>query len=499
MPVLPTWAPDEVPADAYPVLVKASAGGGGRGMRIVEQAADLAAAVESAQGEAERAFGDGTVFVERYVQAPRHVEIQVFADTHGRCVSLYERECSIQRRHQKIVEEAPSPAVDAALRARMGDAAVAAAQAVGYVGAGTVEFVLAPDGEFAFLEMNTRLQVEHPVTELVTGLDLVALQLRVAEGEPLPADLPPPLHGHAIEVRLYAEDPARGYLPVTGTAARFEVTGDVRVDAGVETGSVVSPHYDPMLAKVVGWAPTRAEAARKLAAALAGARLHGLTTNRDLLVRILRHEQFLAGATDTAFLDRHDLTGTVEVPYEHAVAAAMARQARHRAEARVLADLPSGWRNNPSQPERVAYEEGPVVTYRGTTVEGHRVVSATPDRVVLERDGVHRTYEVALDGLTAYVDSPLGASTLTEVPRFRDPGEDVAAGSLVAPMPGSVLRVHVGAGDSVSVGQPLVVLEAMKMQHTVAAPADGTVAEVRVSQGQQVDGGAVLVVMTEEG
>ncbi|TAL24352.1 MAG: ATP-grasp domain-containing protein, partial [Frankiales bacterium] len=277
----------------YPVLVKASAGGGGRGMRIVSAEAELVAAVTGAQREAASAFGDGTVFLEKYVERPRHVEVQVLADAHGSCVALFERDCSVQRRHQKVLEEAPSPAVDDGLRTRLCEAAVAAAQAVGYTGAGTVEFVLSPDGTPAFLEMNTRLQVEHPVTELVTGLDLVRLQLLVAQGEPLPAEvLQARIQGHAIEARLYAEDPARGYLPVTGTLHRVEIPcgAGVRVDSGVESGSVVSPFYDAMLAKVLAHGATRAEASARLAAALAGARLHGIRTNRDLLVRVLRSE-----------------------------------------------------------------------------------------------------------------------------------------------------------------------------------------------------------------
>jgi acetyl/propionyl-CoA carboxylase alpha subunit len=512
VPILPTWGPgDDIPGEAFPVLVKASAGGGGRGMRLVSAPADLAAAVEAAQGEAQRSFGDGTVFVERYVQRPRHVEIQVFADTHGNVVSLYERECSIQRRHQKIVEESPSPAVDEALRQRMGAAAVAAAKAVGYVGAGTVEFVLAPDGEFAFLEMNTRLQVEHPVTELVTGLDLVALQVRVAEGERLPEV--PPMRGHAIEVRLYAENAERNFLPVTGTVEQFQIPDSVRVDSGVESGSVVSHYYDPMLAKVVSWAPTRAAAARTLATALATARIHGLVTNRDLLVRILRDEEFLAGGTDTGFLERHDPAdlgrplADAGAEAVHALAAALAGQAAARARAAVWPDLPSGWRNNPSQPQQLAFEGrygrhdvAYTLERDGLHVDGHdglRLLSAGPTEVTLETDGVRRVFRVRHSADRWHVDSPLGYSALTEVPRFPDPAHALDAGSLTAPMPGSVLRVEVAPGTRVRAGQQLVVLEAMKMQHAVTAPADGTVAEVRVDTGQQVDAGTVLVVMEE--
>ena len=521
VPTLP-WATDVAGAGdvGFPLLVKASAGGGGRGMRIVRSAAELDDAVEGAQREAGSAFGDATVFLERYVEAPRHVEIQVFADTHGNVVSLFERECSIQRRHQKIVEESPSPAVDESLRTRMGEAAVAAARAVGYVGAGTVEFVLDEKGEFAFLEMNTRLQVEHPVTELVTGLDLVRLQLLVADGHALPPEaLTPQLTGAAIEVRLYAEDATRGFLPVTGTLRAFEIDESVvRVDSGFESGSVVSPHYDPMLAKVIAYAPSRAEAAAVLAGALARAQIHGVTTNRDLLVRILREEEFLAGGTDTAYLERHDPAelGAALVDEAgrrvHALAAVLARQARNRESARVLAALPSGWRNNPSQPQQVVVADsaGSVeVTYLmgrqgalSAQVDGADVDvvvhTATPSNVDLTVDGVRRRCVVAQHSDQIDVDSVSGASEFTVEPRFPDLDAAHSAGSLVAPMPGAVVRVLVESGAAVDAGQPLVVLEAMKMEHTVAAPVTGTVAEVRVQAGQQVEAGAVLVVMTEE-
>src|SRR3954454_19618279 len=524
VPTLP-WAESVEGADdvGYPLLVKASAGGGGRGMRIVRSAAELAEAVEGASREAGSAFGDATVFLERYLEAPRHIEIQVFADSHGNAVSLFERECSIQRRHQKIVEESPSSAVDDSLRMRMGAAAVAAARAVGYVGAGTVEFVLDEKSEFAFLEMNTRLQVEHPVTELVTGLDLVRLQLLVADGHPLPPEaLTPTMSGHAIEVRLYAEDATRGFLPVTGRLSRFDIPalGGVRVDSGVESGSVVSPHYDPMLAKVIAYAPTRTESAALLAAALSRARIHGTTTNRDLLVAILREEEFLDGATDTAYLDRHDPAVLGAPPVSdgdrvvHAVAAAFALQASRRAAARVLGALPSGWRNNPSQRQQVSLRPSfggePVdVSYLfgrsgsvAVAVDGVDVDvvlhSASPEVVDLTVDGVRRRSDVAIDNDAVDVDSAGGWTAYVLEPRFAEPDAGHAAGSLVAPMPGSVVRVLVEDGAEVTVGQPLVVLEAMKMEHTVAAPATGRIAEVRVQPGQQVEAGTVLLVVAEE-
>ena len=365
IPVLPTvqipvtgGAPDAATQLGWPVLVKASAGGGGRGMRVVGGPDDLADAIASASREAAASFGDGTVFLEPYIARPRHVEVQIFGDSHGTVVHLFERECSIQRRHQKIIEECPSPAVTSSQRAEICATAVTAARAIGYVGAGTVEFLLLPDGSFAFLEVNTRLQVEHPVTELVTGLDLVRLQLLVAEGRPLPPEaLGAELHGHAVEVRLYAEDPTRSWQPSAGRLHRFSVpTGPgIRVDSGVEDGSDVSPYYDPMLAKVIAHGPTRDDAARALAGVLDGAEIHGVTTNRDLLVRILRHPEFLSADIDTGFLVRHDPAelgapkATADVEQRHAVAAALVAQAQRRRAAPVLGGLPSGWRNNGSQ------------------------------------------------------------------------------------------------------------------------------------------------------
>ncbi|ODU10962.1 MAG: acetyl/propionyl-CoA carboxylase subuit alpha, partial [Pseudonocardia sp. SCN 72-51] len=430
---------------------------------------------------------------------------------------LFERECSIQRRYQKIVEESPSPAVDDALRAELGAAAVAAGKAIGYTGAGTVEFVMDQQGKFFFLEVNTRLQVEHPVTELVTGLDLVEQQLRVAEGDPLPeAVTSASIHGHAIEVRLYAEDVAAGFLPATGTLHSFTIpSGDgIRVDTGFVDGSVVSPHYDPMLAKVIAHGPTRTDAARALARALAGARIHGVTTNRDLLVGILREEEFLAGGTDTGYLTRHDpaaLGAPAGGVARHAAAAALAAQATNRAGARVLATFPSGWRNVGGEPQRAAYTVGDTevaVAYRyrrgvldvrvDDAALGEVVVaSATPDLVVLEVDGVRRRYTVTRADGVSYVDGPDGSVALVEVPRFADPNAAAAAGSLLAPMPGGVVRVLAEAGASVTAGQPLVVLEAMKMEHTVAAPVDGIVSEIHVAQGDQVDTGQVLAVVDE--
>jgi propionyl-CoA carboxylase alpha chain len=502
----------------FPLLVKAAFGGGGRGMRLVAGPADLAGALASARSEAVSAFGDGTVFAERFVADPRHVEVQILGDTAGSVVHLFERECSIQRRYQKIVEECPSPAVGEDLRAALAAAAVTAGQAVGYTGAGTVEFVLDRDGSFWFLEMNTRLQVEHPVTEAVTGLDLVELQLRIAEGEPLPSEArQAAINGHAIEVRLYAEDVSSGFIPATGTVHRFTIgeAPGIRVDTGFRDGSAVSPHYDAMLAKVIAHGRTRADAARRLARALEQAEIHGVTTNRDLLAGILREPGFLAGATDTGYLTRHGPAALsasaapgAATARAHALAAALARQARHRAEAPVLGTLPSGWRNVFSAPQRVAYTaagQPREVAYRirgdrvDADVDGvpvHALVHAAgPGRVDLEIDGTRRVYRVHQAGPDTYVDASDGSSALSEVPRFGDPRRAAPTGSLLAPMPGLVLRVLTEAGAVVTAGQPLLVLEAMKMEQTVSAPADGVVAELRAKAGEQVSTGQILAVL----
>ncbi|MDN5931037.1 MAG: ATP-grasp domain-containing protein [Pseudonocardia sp.] len=504
----------------YPLLVKAAFGGGGRGMRIVRSAADVVEAVTGARREAASAFGNGTVFMERFVEDPRHVEVQIFGDTHGTVVHLFERECSIQRRYQKIVEEAPSPAVDEALRTQLGDAAIAAGAAIGYTGAGTVEFVMAQNGEFFFLEVNTRLQVEHPVTEEITGLDLVALQIQVAEGDPLPVEATDvTITGHAIEARIYAEDPTADYLPGSGTLHWFRIPDlpGVRVDTGVRDGSVVGTHYDPMLAKVIAHGRTRSEAARKLARALSEAEIHGLVTNRDLLVAILREPEFLAGKTDTGYLTRHEPAALVGIPTPqavavHALAAAIAGQAARRGAAPVQRPVPTGWRNVVSAPQHVEYRLGDTeidLTYRvtrtgvratvdGTPLTGVEVVTSRPDLVDLRVDGVRRAVRVHAVGDTVYCDSVLGGTTFVERPRLPEPGTDAAPGSLLAPMPGTVVRVAAEQGQRVEAGAVIVVFEAMKMEHSVRAPVAGIVAELAVVVGETVESGAVLAVIEDE-
>jgi acetyl/propionyl-CoA carboxylase alpha subunit len=523
VPVLDELDPDTVTEGQLPVLVKASAGGGGRGMRVVRELSALPGEVAAAQREAQSAFGDPTVFCERYLPTGHHVEVQVLADTHGTVWAVGERECSIQRRHQKIIEEAPSPLVERTpgMRAKLFDAARLAAAAIGYTGAGTVEFLADDDGEFYFLEMNTRLQVEHPVTEETTGLDLVELQLAVADGDRLDAE-PPAGKGYSIEARLYAEDPAHGWQPQAGVvhtidvpsvAAEFDSLGQrtgIRLDSGIVAGSTVSIYYDPMLAKVVSYAPTRRRSALVLADALARARLHGLRTNRQLLVNVLRHPAFLDGATDTAFFDTHGLAelsaplaGDTTVRLS-AIAAALADAAHNRATAEVFASIPGGWRNLASGFQAKSYRDDADnelrVEYRFTRSglvlagdEPGRLVSATQDEVVLsDGAGVACSFAVARYGQDIYIDSARGPVHLVALPRFPEPGSAVEQGSLVAPMPGNVIRLGAAVGDTVTAGQPLIWLEAMKMEHTITAPTDGVLTQLDVTTGQQVEVGAVL-------
>ncbi|MGW5849238.1 ATP-binding protein [Streptomyces sp. NPDC055254] len=518
VPLLDPVDPAAATAADLPLLLKAAAGGGGRGMRVVRALDGLGEALDAARAEARSAFGDGEVFAEPYVERGRHVEVQILADAHGTVWALGTRDCSLQRRHQKVVEEAPAPGLPASLRATLHEAAVAAARAVDYRGAGTVEFLITADGRPYFLEMNTRLQVEHPVTEAVFGLDLVALQLRVAEGSALPPAPPEPT-GHAVEARLYAEDPAQDWRPQTGVLHTLAVPGEVRVDTGFTDGDTVGIHYDPMLAKVIAHAPTRAEAVRALAHALAGARIHGLTTNRELLVRSLRHPEFAAGRLDTGFYDRH-LTA-LTTPAEDAPDATLAAVAATLTElvpapGAALGTRIGGWRNVRSQPRTRRYTAAgaeyeirylPARSGPPTLVDlpNVRVLGVEATRVTLEVEGIRRLFHVKQNSNTAgvraiYVDSALGAHTLTPVPRFADPQDRTEPGSLLAPMPGTVVRVAEGLapGSPVTAGQPLLWLEAMKMEHRILAPASGTLTALHAATGQQVEFGALLAVVQEE-
>jgi propionyl-CoA carboxylase alpha chain len=490
----------EAPADPteadLPLIVKASAGGGGRGMRIVRSLDALPREVEAARAEAGSAFGDGTVFVEPYVEQGRHVEVQVVG------ASVYgDRDCSVQRRHQKVVEEAPAPGLPDEVRSALHEAASHAAEAIGYRGAGTVEFLYDPATErFFFLEMNTRLQVEHPVTEAVHGVDLVALQLQVAESDWAMGHGGTP-QGHAIEVRLYAEDPAADHAPQSGVLTRFDIPEEpgIRVDAGYEAGSEVSTFYDAMLAKVVCHAPTREQAARQLAGVLSRSRIHGVRTNRDQLVAILRDPCFLAGEMTTALLPGIPVPAVDEGSAP--VAAALAIAETDAAARTVQRGVPVAWRNVVSQPQVTLLDDQPVAWWGGRDgyrVDGAEVVAAAPDAVTLEVDGVRTTYAVAVGPTTVDVDWPGGHAAYTRTPRFTDPADAVASGSLLAPMPGTVVSVGVAAGDEVAGGQPVLVLEAMKMQHTVAAPYAGTVTRIDVRPGAQVAADEVLAVVEGE-
>jgi propionyl-CoA carboxylase alpha chain len=516
VPILPGSAdPADAVAVGYPLLVKAAAGGGGKGMRVVASATELEESVAAARREAQSGFGDDRVFLERFVPRARHIEIQVLGDAHGRVVHLGERECSIQRRHQKILEESPSPRIDDFLRDAMGDAALRLARALGYHSAGTVEFLLDDEsGEYFFLEVNTRLQVEHPVTEAVTGIDLVREQLRIAQGEPLgwrQEDVH--FRGAAIEARLYAEDPAADFLPAAGTLVAFEPAAapEVRWDAGVVGGSVVRTDFDPMLAKVIAHAPTRAEAAARLALALEKLHLGGVTTNRDFLVATLRTPAFLVGDTTTDFIERIAPPRRLEPDAgELALAARLVAlwiQGENRAAAGTLAATPSGWRNARMPEQRVA------IAHRGGEVEvryrrlrdgrfrfadgAHaRIHAWSPGAIDAEVEGRRSRVRVTRAGDRLVVQTPRGDLELVEKPLFELPGATATVtGSFVAPMPGKVIDLRVRAGDRVKAGDTLVVLEAMKMEHPMRAPADGVVAEVRVSQGDQVETGAVLLVM----
>jgi propionyl-CoA carboxylase alpha chain len=541
VPVLPTFTdPDQVPG--FPVLIKPDAGTAGAGMRVVRDAATLAEAIATARREV-----GGEVYCEPYVSDVRHIEVPILADEHGAVVPFGERECSIQRRYQKVIEETPSPAVDPGLREELCRAAIVAVRTLGFIGAGAVEFLLDADGDFWFLELTPTLQAEHAVTECVSGYDLIRLQLLVAEGGSLPMPGPPPIRGHAIEVRICAEDPAYAWLPAAGTLHRFHVPDvaatfrplpapGLRLDAGVVDGSVIGVHQDPTLAKLIAWAPTRQEAARMLASALTRTQLHGVATNRDLLVRVLRHHAFRTGDVDTGFLDRRPevfapLLSAVDAVRISCLAAALAGAAGRRSVAPVLGSLPSGWRNVPSGSQTTVYDgpAGPVeVGYRMNrhgelagwwvrTVDPEEldlaglgqapvsadypetvVVHAGDERVVLDVNGIRLTFNVHRVGEVSYVDSPEGSVALRALSRFPLPAPEAVEGSLIAPLPGAVRRVLVVPGQRVRAGELLLTLEAMKLEHPVHAPSAGVVASLPVHPGAEVDTGELLAVLDPE-
>jgi propionyl-CoA carboxylase alpha chain len=506
--------PQDAESIGYPILVKAAAGGGGKGMRIVEEAQDLDEAIASAKREAASGFGDDRVFLERYVARSRHVEIQILGDAHGNIVHLGERECSIQRRHQKIIEEAPSPRLDDEMRRAMGDAALRLAEGLGYQSAGTVEFLVDDEsGEFFFLEVNTRLQVEHPVTEAVTGIDLVRAQLRIADGVRLDFDQSDVrCEGAAIEARLYAENPANDFLPATGRLDAYSAADEpaVRWDSGVEQGSIVGTDFDPMLAKVIAHGPTRAEAAGRLALALERLHLGGIVTNRDFLVATLRTEAFLAGDTTTDFIERVQPDRTARFSDEEleriARAGALWIQGAHRAEANVLASAPTGWRNARMPFERVSLAFGDrdlLVRYRAKRDGSFefedgaraRIFSWSEDAIDVEINNRRQRSRVTRTENRLIVQTPTSDVEFVLVPRFIVPGDEAASGGLAAPMPGKVIELRVAVGDSVTSGQTLILLEAMKMEHPMRATLDGIVTEILVSQGEQVENEALLLII----
>ncbi|MGH8765587.1 MAG: acetyl/propionyl/methylcrotonyl-CoA carboxylase subunit alpha [Burkholderiales bacterium] len=519
----PAFLAGEAQKIGYPVLIKASAGGGGKGMKVAADAKGFSAALESAKREAKSAFGDDRVLVEKYLDRPRHIEIQVFGDTQGKVLYLFERDCSVQRRHQKVLEEAPAPGMSEERRRQMGEAAVAAAKSIKYAGAGTVEFIATQDGTFYFMEMNTRLQVEHPVTEMITGLDLVKLQLEVAAGEPIPfAQNQIQMRGHAIEARIYAENPAKGFLPSTGTLRHLRLPpAPTRVDAGVRQGDAITPHYDPMIAKVIAWGEDRDAALGRMRSALAACEVIGVSTNVEFLARTVASKAFSSADLDTGLIERsrNELFPADAGPSDEDLAAAalaelLAEQGQAADTAAASADphspwhIVDGWRLNlgshhelvfasgdTSYPVQIHFTpsgfefsvDGRTLALAGNEHDGvlHVTLGDAAFRCRATRDGAH--WHLFRDGRHRVLELKSTQSA---------PEPDATLGSLAAPMPGKVLQVLVQVGATVAKGTPLVILEAMKMEHTIAAPHDGKVAEIHFKAGEQVNEGAELLRLT---
>jgi propionyl-CoA carboxylase alpha chain len=537
VPTTPIWeigddgaVPDGVP---MPALVKAAAGGGGRGMRIVTTPELLAESILSASREAKAAFGDGAVFIEPYIERGRHIEVQIMGDQHGNVIHLGERECSIQRRNQKVIEESPSSGISEATRTAVCEGALALARAVRYVGAGTVEFLVgeSDDGQVInFLEVNTRLQVEHPVTEEVTGFDLVEMQLRVASGEPLAVSQGDvTITGHAIEVRVVAENPATNWMPSTGEITAFDVSDDVRTDTGIRAGALISPNYDSLLAKVIAYAPTRHDAARLLARALRTSQVKGVDTNIDMLVATLGERDFLAAKTPTAYLAEHpDVLAPAGPVGDDRVAlllaAVFAEERRTRGDDKHQGFAPSGFRTLRTQGQRQTWTDGvtdhqvefvvdsrlaasvsigawPTPTDDGTLATDERrriavrLLARTDEREVIEVDGVRHGVDVSIDGASVRTRSAAGSVVFTQLPRFVEHELDDAGGGPVCPLPGTVIAVYVEVGQTVGEGHVLMVVEAMKMEHKITATTAATVGEVRFAVGDRVDQGDLLVAL----
>ena len=518
----PAFLREQAKKVGFPLLIKAVAGGGGKGMRLVTKDAEFESQLGAARREAKSAFGDEAVLLERFVQGPHHIEFQVFGDTHGHYVHLFERECSIQRRHQKVLEETPSPFLDDAMRHEMGEAAVAAARAIGYRGAGTVEFIVGADRRFFFMEMNTRLQVEHPVTEMITGDDLVEWQLRVAAGEPLPL-MQSEIHaaGHAIEVRLCAENPGNSFLPETGRIRVLrapDAADEVRLDTGVREGDEVSVFYDPMIAKLIAWGSDREESARRLQEALAQTALLGVKTNLAFLERVVRHPAFLRGETDTAFIERHrtELLGRSAPPLEALVAACARVFLDERKQQAAAPPSPwndiTGWRlNQPSRREiELAPAGGEPILLQADMMRDHAIVhlagkrhrfavgAAEGDRLQLSLDDETCFARVLRDGNHLEVILPQGRYDLVRIDPFHyEPVDALPDARLTALMPGRVVKVMAAAGESVAKGQALLILEAMKMEHTIVSPREGVIERVAFAENDLVPADALLVTFRE--
>ena len=515
LPTLPIALTEaDIDSIGFPLLIKASAGGGGKGMRIVNSAKDLADSIKITQGEAQQAFGDGTIFFESYIKKSRHIEIQILGDHHGNIIHLGERECSIQRRHQKIIEESPSPRLDSALREQLGDAAISLAKKINYQSAGTIEFLFDDEtGKFWFLEMNTRLQVEHPVTEEVTGIDIVEQQLLIAGNQELNITQQDVVwDGHAIEARIYAEDPENNFLPSTGKliANQIKPKAGIRWDSGVEAGMLIGTDFDPLLAKVIAHGSTRLDAARKLASELENTHFGGFVTNVEFLANVLRHKEFIQGNTTTGFIDEFSPSRSLVLEDDQqrfvAITAALWLQGLNRSQAVVLENMPSGWNNARLPDQRIVFEmdDRLLEIHYKRNRDGSFTVDNLQQAIVhhwcesevdIEIDGVRTLSSVTMEGDQLLVQCLGGNKLLNIQPRFVSSQEQEQQGSLVSPMPGKVVELHVKKGDRVKAGDNLLMIEAMKMNHNVKANEDGIIAELFVQENDQLDYGAVLMII----